>query len=296
MSPVFVWAARTLGGSFTAYPRPRQEGVLVEDGPYRFVRHPVYGAGVLVLLGYGLVTSVVATAAVPAIAVLWWLEVERRGTASGCALPGVRRLQAPGAAPDPLVRRAYSGGVSAAWPEPVERVAAYLREAGAEARLEELESATATAEDAARAAGSPLAQIVKSIVVVCDERPVMALVPGDRRADLDKIARAANAAAARIATAAEVRDSTGFAPGAVAPFPLPNVELVLIDQGLLAHDTVWIGAGSPSHLAALSPGDLVRLARARPIDAVQEAEHSPAGGRAALVRCALRCARPARSG
>ena len=161
--------------------------------------------------------------------------------------------------------------MEAAWPEPVERVAAYLREAGAEARLEELESATATAEDAARAAGSPLAQIVKSIVVVCDDRPVMALVPGDRRADLDKIARAANAAAARIATAAEVQASTGFAPGAVAPFPLPNVELVLIDQGLLAHDTVWIGAGSPSHLAALSPGDLARLARARPIDAVQEA-------------------------
>ena len=161
--------------------------------------------------------------------------------------------------------------MSATWPEPVERVAAYLREAGAEARLEELESPTETAEDAARAAGSPLAQIVKSIVVVCDDRPVMALVPGDRRADLDKIARAANAAKARIATAAEVRDSTGFAPGAVAPFPLPKVELVLIDQGLLAHDTVWIGAGSPTHLAALSPGDLVRLARARPIDAVQEA-------------------------
>jgi prolyl-tRNA editing enzyme YbaK/EbsC (Cys-tRNA(Pro) deacylase) len=161
--------------------------------------------------------------------------------------------------------------VEAAWPEPVERVAAYLREAGAEVRLEELESPTATAEDAARAAGSPLAQIVKSIVVVCDDRAVMALVPGDRRADLDKIARAANAAAARIATAAEVQASTGFAPGAVAPFPLPNVELVLIDQGLLAHDTVWIGAGSPSHLAALSPGDLARLARARPIDAVQEA-------------------------
>jgi prolyl-tRNA editing enzyme YbaK/EbsC (Cys-tRNA(Pro) deacylase) len=160
--------------------------------------------------------------------------------------------------------------VSAVWPESVERVASYLREAGAEARLEELESATATAEDAARAAGAPLAQIVKSIVVVCDDRAVMALVPGDRRADLDKIARAANAAAARIATAAEVQDSTGFAPGAVAPFPLPNVELVLIDQGLLAHETVWIGAGSPSHLASLSPGNLVRLAHARPIDAVQE--------------------------
>jgi len=81
---VFVWAGRTLGSSFTAYPRPRPDGVLVEQGPYRFVRHPVYGAGLLVLLGYGLLTSVVATAAVPAIAVLWWLKssVEERHLAA----------------------------------------------------------------------------------------------------------------------------------------------------------------------------------------------------------------------
>jgi protein-S-isoprenylcysteine O-methyltransferase Ste14 len=81
---VFVWAARTLGSSFTPYPRPLQEGALVEDGPYRYVRHPVYGAGVLVLLGYGLLTSVVATGAVPAIAVLWWLKssVEERHLAA----------------------------------------------------------------------------------------------------------------------------------------------------------------------------------------------------------------------
>ena len=159
--------------------------------------------------------------------------------------------------------------VRATWPEPVERVAAYLREAGAEARLEEFE--TATAADAARAAGCALGQIVKTMVVVCDGRAVVALIPGDRRADLGKIARAAGAVEARIAKAAEVEAATGFAPGAVAPFPLPLIELVLVDQGLLAYDTVWVGAGSHTHVAALGAGDLVRLARARPIDAVEEA-------------------------
>ena len=101
---------------------------------------------------------------------------------------------------------------------------------------------------------------------------MIALVPGDRRADLDKIARAAGAAdGADRDVPQRCEEATGFAPGAVAPFPLPKVELVLIDHSLLAHETVWIGAGSASHLAALSPGDLVRLARARPMDAVQEA-------------------------
>jgi protein-S-isoprenylcysteine O-methyltransferase Ste14 len=76
----FVWAKRALGSSFTPYPRPTEEGALVEEGPYRFVRHPIYGAGLLVLLGYALLTSVVASAAVPAVAVLWWLKasVEER--------------------------------------------------------------------------------------------------------------------------------------------------------------------------------------------------------------------------
>ena len=164
----------------------------------------------------------------------------------------------------------------ATWPEPVERVAAYLREAGAEARLEQLESGTASAEDAAKAAGCTLEQIVKSLVFVCDGRAVVAMIPGDRRADLEKIARAAGAAEARIARAAEVQEATGFEPGAVAPFPLPKVDRVLIDHTLLSHDVVWVGAGSTKHIAALKPGVLARLARARSVDAVQDSTyHSP---------------------
>jgi prolyl-tRNA editing enzyme YbaK/EbsC (Cys-tRNA(Pro) deacylase) len=160
--------------------------------------------------------------------------------------------------------------MTVSWPEPVERVAAHLRSAGAEARLEELESGTATAADAARAAGCPIDQIVKSIVVLCDNKPVVALVPGDRRADLTKIAAAAGADEARIARGAEVEAATGFPPGAVAPFPLPRVERVLIDQALLVHDVVWVGAGSETHMAALHPSVLVRLARARPTDVSQD--------------------------
>jgi prolyl-tRNA editing enzyme YbaK/EbsC (Cys-tRNA(Pro) deacylase) len=165
--------------------------------------------------------------------------------------------------------------VQVTWPEPVERVAAFLRTAGAEARLEQLDAGTATAADAARAVGCPLAQVVKSIVVVCDQRPVLVLVPGDRRADLAKIALAAGAAHARIARAREVETATGFAPGAVAPFPLPRIETVLIDRTLLTHEVVWVGAGSPSHLAALPPAEVVRLAHALPMDAVLDPEYDP---------------------
>lgn len=173
----------------------------------------------------------------------------------------------------------YAPLVGTSWPEPVERVAAFLRETGAEARLEELESGTSTAEEAARATGSTPATIVKSLLVMCDGRAVLALVPGDRRADTAKIAAACGTRKARLATADEVTAVTGFAPGGVAPFPLPRVETILIDQTLLAHDLLWVGAGSPTHLAALRPAELVRLSDARSVDAVQEpAYHSAPKG------------------
>ncbi len=162
--------------------------------------------------------------------------------------------------------------VTRPWPEAVERVSAFLRSAGAEARIEEFEGGTPTAADAAQAVGCGLRQIVKSLVFVCDSGPVLVLVPGDRRADAEKVRMAAEAAFARIAGSEEVQQATGFAPGAVAPFPLPRIDRIFIERTLLQHKVVWIGAGSPSHLAALGPSELQRLARAKPIDAVDEAK------------------------
>jgi prolyl-tRNA editing enzyme YbaK/EbsC (Cys-tRNA(Pro) deacylase) len=156
------------------------------------------------------------------------------------------------------------------WPESVERVARFLRDAMVEARVEEFADGTPTAQDAARAVGCSLGQIVKSLVLLCDGRSILVLVPGDRRADSVKVGAAAGCARAKVAGPDDVRRATGFEPGAVAPFALPAIEEVFVERGLLVHEVVWVGAGSNRHMAALSPADLVRLARARVIDAVGE--------------------------
>ena len=155
------------------------------------------------------------------------------------------------------------------WPEPVQRVSAALKAAAVDARIEEFSAGTPTAEAAARAVGAELDQIVKSLVFVADGAYVLALVPGDRRADAAKVAAAVGARDARVARASEVVHATGFAPGAVAPFPKGAVAHVLIDPTLLQHELVWVGAGSPSHMAAVEPEDLQRLARARSVDLVE---------------------------
>ena len=154
----------------------------------------------------------------------------------------------------------------------MERVAAFLRETGAEARLEELASVTQTASAAADAIGCTLSQVVKSLVLVCDGSPVVVLVPGDRRADTGKVAHLVDARRVTIATPAQVVEATGFEPGAVSPFPLERVEVVLVERTLLRHTTVWAGAGSERHLVAVAPAELVRLTRGRVEDVVVESQ------------------------
>jgi Cys-tRNA(Pro) deacylase len=150
----------------------------------------------------------------------------------------------------------------------VERVAAYLRDSRAEARVEEFSTGTPTAAHAARAVGCDLRNIVKSLVFECDGRVVLAMVPGDRRADAAKVAAAAGARTASIASPARVREATGFEPGAVAPFGLARVDAVLIERTLLGLDRVWVGGGSTRHMVGLTPTELVRLSRAAPLDVV----------------------------
>ena len=152
------------------------------------------------------------------------------------------------------------------WPEPVGRVAEALERAGIDARVEEFSEGTPTAGAAAKAVGASRAEIVKSLVFVCDGRPTLVLVPGDRRADENKVAQATGARYARVARPDEVRAATGFEPGGVAPFPAPGVSQVLLAGELLAHDRVWVGAGSERHMAGLSPLDLMRLTNARTAD------------------------------
>jgi prolyl-tRNA editing enzyme YbaK/EbsC (Cys-tRNA(Pro) deacylase) len=152
------------------------------------------------------------------------------------------------------------------WPEPVQRVSAYLRAAAVDATVQEFPDGTPTAQAAAEAVGCEPERIVKSLVFVCDGRYVLALVPGDRRGDESKVAAAAGAEHARIAQADEVVHATGFEPGAVAPFPAPHVSTILLDRSLLRHDVVWAGAGSPRHIVGLAPAELARVTHAYPAD------------------------------
>jgi prolyl-tRNA editing enzyme YbaK/EbsC (Cys-tRNA(Pro) deacylase) len=105
---------------------------------------------------------------------------------------------------------------------------------------------------------------------MCGPKAVLALLPGDRRADPAKIARAVGEGEARVARPPEVVSTTGYAPGGVAPFPPPPGVPVLVERTILSSLVVWVGAGSERHMAMVSPLELVRLTRATTVDLVLE--------------------------
>ena len=49
------WTFWLVGRNLTPYPAPTKHAVLIERGPYAYVRHPMYGAVALVTLGFALI-------------------------------------------------------------------------------------------------------------------------------------------------------------------------------------------------------------------------------------------------
>jgi prolyl-tRNA editing enzyme YbaK/EbsC (Cys-tRNA(Pro) deacylase) len=115
---------------------------------------------------------------------------------------------------------------------------------------------TRTAEDAARAIGCDVAQIVKSLVFVADGVPVLALTSGRNRVDPSKVAALCGASDVRKATADEVRDATGYAIGGTPPFGHPQPLRCFVDEDLMGFDEVWAAAGTPDSVFPLTPAEL----------------------------------------
>jgi prolyl-tRNA editing enzyme YbaK/EbsC (Cys-tRNA(Pro) deacylase) len=144
-----------------------------------------------------------------------------------------------------------------------DRVRAYLAEHGLADEIVMFEQSTKTAQMAADAMGCELGQIVKSLVFIAGETPVLALVAGDRRGDTGAIATLAGATGARFADADTVRAATGFAIGGVSPFDLPPGLMLLADDSLARYDIVYPAAGTPSSMVRIRLGHLLELTGAR---------------------------------
>jgi prolyl-tRNA editing enzyme YbaK/EbsC (Cys-tRNA(Pro) deacylase) len=137
---------------------------------------------------------------------------------------------------------------------------------GLDLDVREFPAGTRTAEDAARAIGCAVDQIVKSLVFVADTNPVLVLTSGGNRVDVVKVGERTGAAAVRKADAEEVRAATGYAIGGTPPFGHARELPVLVDRHLTGFDVVWAAAGTPHHVFPITPAELVRVTGGRVAD------------------------------
>ncbi|GEK00418.1 YbaK/EbsC family protein [Streptomyces sp. ATE26] len=125
---------------------------------------------------------------------------------------------------------------------------------------------TRTAAEAAAAVGCALSQICKSLVFAVDGAPVLVLMDGSSRVDVERVREELGAGKVTRADAGLVRETTGYAIGGVPPFGHRTRTRVLADRSLLAHEVVWAAAGTPHTVFPIEPRALVAHAGADLVD------------------------------
>jgi prolyl-tRNA editing enzyme YbaK/EbsC (Cys-tRNA(Pro) deacylase) len=147
----------------------------------------------------------------------------------------------------------------------VQRVAEALARHGVEAEIREFAESTRTAAEAAAAIGTTVPRIVKSLVFLADDQPILVLASGGNRVDTGKLERLTGKTIRR-ADAERVRAETGFSIGGVPPVGHPGALPVYVDEDLLQYDVVWAAAGTPYAVFPIAPQRLVEISGGTPVD------------------------------
>ncbi|MEU5897797.1 MULTISPECIES: YbaK/EbsC family protein [Streptomyces] len=146
-------------------------------------------------------------------------------------------------------------------------------------RVRRFPEQTRTAQEAAAAIGCDLSQICKSLIFAAwgsplleqgrelgGGVPVLVLMDGASRVDLDLVRRELGAEKVTRAKADVVRETTGYAIGGVPPFGHATKTRVLADRSLLAHEEVWAAAGTPYAVFPMAPETLIAQAGGTLVD------------------------------
>lgn len=107
-----------------------------------------------------------------------------------------------------------------------------------------------TAALAAAALSVEVGQIVKSLVFVREDDPVLVLCAGDRRVDAERLGLVP-------APADRVRAVTGFSIGGVPPLGHELELATMIDESLRRFEVVWAAAGTPHDVFAVKTEELI---------------------------------------
>ena len=114
--------------------------------------------------------------------------------------------------------------------------------------------------DAAASASIDLHKVTKSLVLLDqDNKPFLAIIPGDCKLDYAKVRAALDAKKVRLVPFAEAEQYSGYLPGATAMVYHKVPMRVVLDAKLSVHETIYGGGGSRTKLLELKTRDVIQL-------------------------------------
>jgi prolyl-tRNA editing enzyme YbaK/EbsC (Cys-tRNA(Pro) deacylase) len=153
----------------------------------------------------------------------------------------------------------------------VDELQTYIRAQNISAEIVRLDVPTPTVETAAQAVGTRVDQIIKSILFLAEDHPVLAIACGlsniQRRAiaDLYGIGKKR----VKLATPEMVLEISGYEVGAMPPFGHRQPLNTIIDQRVLDFTETYAGGGAENVLLHLDPHEILRVTGARVIDLLE---------------------------
>ena len=140
-------------------------------------------------------------------------------------------------------------------------LARFVAERGIAAALLTPAVGTPTVAAAAAALGVDERQIIKSLLFLVHEEPLLVVASGvglvDRRVLAERFATGKKQV--RLADAASVLRLTGYPVGGVPPFGHPVRLNILLDKAIRKWDVVYGGGGDERTLLRISPAELARV-------------------------------------
>ena len=147
-----------------------------------------------------------------------------------------------------------------------QKVQQALQARGLTGEVVQMDETTRSAEDAARAVGCKVGQIVKSLVFEGRQshQPILVVTSGVNRVNENKLGRHVSEPV-KMAGADYVRESTGFAIGGVPPIGHRTLLNTFIDEDLLQYEEIWAAAGTPHAVFKLTPDQLKMITNGKVI-------------------------------
>jgi len=112
---------------------------------------------------------------------------------------------------------------------------------------------------AAEALGVPASEVLKTLMVKADGKPVCVVLASDREVSMKRLAAALGAKTAGMMKPADAERLTGYRVGGVSPFGQKRLVPTVVDADAAALPEAFVNAGQRGLQARLAPADLLRV-------------------------------------